>query len=371
MVEIVKIGNKTMVVDNKLVRLFKGGKISVLAQYMGYPRFDNANNGEWSRYIKIPLTTIPNESSQYKLVITDSSLEIYSPTGSLKLSDSSSGVWDDFWEFVKNDGKDIRFFDNSFNQLYFKIEKFEPANKLAIVWFRVEPNISEVNIAYGNPRALESSFHNGYKTFKICHDFENGTSELSFTTNAYPSDEVNFEPYGKFSGKVKGGTGSEEKITMIYTFPSSGIVIKRKFIYVAGRFQGHIFAWSQEGVGWTAPHVALGRTGMSYPADPNTICYYTSDWNVTGWYVSPWIWNELMIVIDLDVGNWDLYLNGVQVVNDAGFVFGRNPKGVTTTEELIHADNGEGNPTDGYVDFYAELIPQDVTEFGTPTVFKF
>ena len=84
MVEIVKIGNKTMVVDNKLVRLFKGGKISVLAQYMGYPRFDNANNGEWSRYIKIPLTTIPNESSQYKLVITDSSLEIYSPTGSLK-----------------------------------------------------------------------------------------------------------------------------------------------------------------------------------------------------------------------------------------------------------------------------------------------
>ena len=168
MVEVIKIGNKTLVMDGKILSLFWRGQLLRRMVYMGYGLFDNSNDGEWVVYIKIPITTIPTEDAQYRVVIDPTYVSVYNVEGTLK---TQSDIALEFWKYVRSDGKDIRVFNQNREQLYFWIEKFDYTNKRCVIWVLLPKDSSELNIAIGNPVASESSYNNGDEVFEFFDDF--------------------------------------------------------------------------------------------------------------------------------------------------------------------------------------------------------
>lgn len=136
--------------------------------------FDNDGGGAWYRYVNIPITTIPAEYAQYQIVFNGDTIEVYSADGTLKTS--GTGMLD-FWNNVKSTGEDIRVFDENKNQLYFFVENWDYANQQAIIWVNLPANAQELNIAYGNPNALQSAYHDGNQVFEEFTDFETQTLE--------------------------------------------------------------------------------------------------------------------------------------------------------------------------------------------------
>jgi len=168
MVEITKLGNKTLLVDGKMLYLYKRSELLRQMYYGGYEDFDNANGGTWKKYINIPITTIPLEYAQYFIEIDSTNVSVYNVEGTLK---AQAPIASGFWSLVRTDGFDIRTFDHLFNQLYFWIEEFNYANQIAKIWVRVPENTEELNIAFGNEKASDSVYNDGDKTFEFFDDF--------------------------------------------------------------------------------------------------------------------------------------------------------------------------------------------------------
>jgi len=135
----------------------------------GYSNFDNNGGGAWSKYINIPIITIPSEYAQYKIVIDSVNVSVYNSQGDLK---TQANIASDFWNNVKSDSSDIRVFDQAKEQLYFWIEEWDYSSKRAVIWVNLTAGSSELNIAYGNPSALRSSYENGEQVFEFFDDFE-------------------------------------------------------------------------------------------------------------------------------------------------------------------------------------------------------
>ena len=169
MVEIIKIGNKTLVMDGKILSLFRKGSLLRQMWYGGYEDFDGANGGVWKKYINIPVTTIPSEYAQYLIEIDDTNDSVYNVEGTLK---AQASIASEFWSLVRSDGFDIRVFDHLFNQLWFWVEEFDYANKKAKIWVKLPENSEELNIAFGNEKASESLYNNGGETLEFLDDFE-------------------------------------------------------------------------------------------------------------------------------------------------------------------------------------------------------
>ena len=131
--------------------------------------FDNSGGSSWKEYMSFPITTTPTEYAQYKIVINGTTWELYNVTGSLE----ASGTNDNFWSLVNSTSADIRVFNQNYNQLYFWVEKWDYANKTAVIWVKVEAGVSELNIAYGNPSATKSDYEDGEQVFEFFDDFEN------------------------------------------------------------------------------------------------------------------------------------------------------------------------------------------------------
>lgn len=150
--------------------------------------FDNDGGGTWNRYINIPLTAAPAEYAQYKISLNGDTISVYSADGTLKTQ--GTGMTD-FWNNVKTDGADIRAFDNNKNQLYFYIETFDYANQQAVIWVRVEANITELNIAYGNPTAMKSTYENGSMVFDFFDDFSTDITDWVIQQGTWNWDSAN------------------------------------------------------------------------------------------------------------------------------------------------------------------------------------
>jgi len=139
--------------------------------------FDNGGGGTWTKAIKIPLTTVPSEYAQYRIVIQSNTMQIYSADGTLKADyGAETGVASDFWNNVKSDGSDIRIADQDYSQLYFWIEEFDYSGKYAVIWVKIPANTTELYIAYGNPSATKSAYENGEQVFEFFDDFSTDTS---------------------------------------------------------------------------------------------------------------------------------------------------------------------------------------------------
>lgn len=128
---------------------------------------DNSGGGIWKEYVSFPVITTPYDGEIRCLRIEGSNWRLEN-----ELSHLDAGLKNpNFWEYVKSDGTDIRVFDENGNQLYFWIEKFDYLNKTAVIWIRLTGNINELNIAYGNPNATMSLYHDPEKVFIFFDDF--------------------------------------------------------------------------------------------------------------------------------------------------------------------------------------------------------
>jgi len=178
MVEIIKIGNKTLVMDGKILSLFRKGSLLRQMWYGDYEDFDNANGGVWKKYINIPITTIPSEYAQYLIEIDDTNVSVYNVERTLK---AQSSIASEFWGLVRSDGFDIRVFDHLFNQLWFWVEEFDYTNKIAKIWVKLPENSEELNIAFGNEKASKSGYENKKQ---VCEFFGESVSDFDETLNA-------------------------------------------------------------------------------------------------------------------------------------------------------------------------------------------
>jgi len=160
--------------------------------------FDNSGGGSWSKYINIPITTTPSEEAQYKVVIEAFNVIVYSAKGTQK-TQGGSDVATDFWTNVKSDGSDIRVFNQNKEQRYFWIEEFDYNNNKAIIWVKVEAGDTELNIAYGNPSALPSSYNNPKEVGLFFTDFEKPV-----TVKAYLPYGSSFDRPSNTSIKITG-----------------------------------------------------------------------------------------------------------------------------------------------------------------------
>jgi len=136
--------------------------------------FDNDGGGTWKEYMSFPITASPTEYAQYKIVVNGTNWEIYNATGGLE----ASGTNANFWSLVNSTGADIRVF-NQGAQLYFWIEYFNATEQKAIIWVNLTAGSTELNIAYGNPSALPSTYDNASKTFEIYDDFNDGVLDTN------------------------------------------------------------------------------------------------------------------------------------------------------------------------------------------------
>ena len=149
----------------------QSGKWGILKYYVIDANFDNNLGGTWSNYINIPISR-PSKSVQYKIEINGDNINVYSNDGTTVLTTGTGGL--DFWNKVQTDGKDIRVFDETSSQNYFWVEKFDYANRKAIIWVRLNAGQEEVNIAYGNDNCITSKYNNGDMTFEFFDDFNDG-----------------------------------------------------------------------------------------------------------------------------------------------------------------------------------------------------
>ena len=146
---------------------FKNGEWRFLSKY-GYDDFDNPGYGGWGLNIQIPISTSPSESIQYCIEINGDNIYVKSNDLTKNLATGTGGTT--FWQNVSG-VNDIRVFDENFIQNYFWIEEFNTVNQVAKIWVKLNAGQTMVGIAFGNPYAGVSSYHNGDMTFEFFDDF--------------------------------------------------------------------------------------------------------------------------------------------------------------------------------------------------------
>jgi len=159
-----------LLISGRKLTMFRKGDVFKYF-YLYYSDFDGANGDVWREYITIPITRVPHEYSQYRIVIDDTNVSVYNVERTLK---AQSPIASNFWSLIRSDGFDIRVFDHLFNQLWFWVGEFDYTNKKAEIWVRLPENSEELNIAYGNPSATKSDYENPEQVFELFDDFEDG-----------------------------------------------------------------------------------------------------------------------------------------------------------------------------------------------------
>ncbi len=191
MVEVGKIGDKTLVLDGRYISIFKEGKFINRWAYMGYLLPDG------NAYIYRRKVHIKELSGN---TLTDYQIKIV------------LGAGDPIFAHARSAGEDIRFcYHPEEEMLSYWIEKYDLDAEEAIIWVKVPeiPANSEIEIYmyYGNPDVASAS--DGEATFEFFDDFE-GTdldpdkwSELTAGGSYSVSDSIL---------TVQGGAGAWEVI---------------------------------------------------------------------------------------------------------------------------------------------------------------
>ena len=120
-----------------------------------------------AKYIDVfPLTSATTEWANYEIKIDGSNITIYNVTGAVK----ATFVDTNFWTYVNSTGADIRIYNQS-SPLYFWIESFNYTGQTADIWVNLTAGSTELNLVYGDPLALSSSYNNGTMVFKFFDNF--------------------------------------------------------------------------------------------------------------------------------------------------------------------------------------------------------
>jgi len=154
MVEVGKIGDKTLVLDGRYISIFRERKLVWKRAYMGYYLPDGYLY--WYRR-RVRITERSGNT------LTDYQIKI------------EIGAGDPIFAHARSAGEDIRFcYHPEADMLSYWIEKFDPDAEEAIIWVKVPsiPASSEIEIFmyYGNPEVASAS--DGSATFLFYDDFE-------------------------------------------------------------------------------------------------------------------------------------------------------------------------------------------------------
>jgi len=144
--------------------------------------FDNSGGGTWKYYINAKLQSALSEEAVYIISIDSTNVTILNAKRQSKIT---SEIAETFWQNVKQDGSDIRAFDQNKQQLYFYIDKFDYTNNRAIIFVRLQTGATELNIAFGNELAQQSSYHNAELVFDFYDDFNTETLDTNKWTPNY------------------------------------------------------------------------------------------------------------------------------------------------------------------------------------------
>ena len=294
-------------------------------------KFDNDGGGTWTKAIKIPLTTVPSEYAQYRIVIQSNTMQIYSADGTLKADyGAETGVASDFWNNVKSDGSDIRIADQDYSQLYFWIEEFDYSGKYAVIWVKIPANTTELYIVYGNPDALPSAYNSGENTFEFFDDFESLDNWDVHVSAGNVRVENSLLILDGSTSATAGINGVRSKVTfskpvilelkLIATYVRSGWAWRQWGFTDAELTQEHLAQQNnvirnQELDGRTYFRVTKNGTSTQVSLDP-----------ITEWHVETIIWgdvarnywnNELKAEITTNIPDIPLYI-GIGVGNNSG-----------------------------------------------------
>jgi len=191
MVEVGKIGDKTLVLDGRYISIFRGGTLMNKWIYMGYLLPDG------NAYIYRRRVHIKELSGN---TLTDYQIKI------------EIGAGDPIWEHARSAGEDIRFcYHPEEEMLSYWIEKYDPDAEEAIIWVKVPeiPANSEIEIYmyYGNPEVPSAS--DGDATFELFDDFDDGVQDTSkWDTYSYTTPSFEETPEGML--RVTDDSSNEE-----------------------------------------------------------------------------------------------------------------------------------------------------------------
>ena len=248
---------------------------------------------------------------------------------------------------AKSDWSDIRFLDSDDStSLDYWIEKWDSTNNQAVVWIKVPDipasSIYDIYMYYWNNNATSES--NWGNTFIFFDGFEGGTTKRTCDTGNSPSTD--YAKTGSYSMKLEDVGDNLQNCFRSYTFPSSGVVVKRKWVYYTGDFQGHLFEFMNTSGNLIGPHVAVGNTGGTYPANAGYLSYYAGGWHTTTYKfpLNQWVLAE--IFIDLDNSNFDVYVDGTLQIDNGTFINSI----ANSDKEHFTTDAGKGTIPTAYVD---------------------
>jgi len=177
MVEVGKIGDKTLVLDGRYISIFRGGKLVWKKIYRAYPLPDG-NLYLYRRRVRI--TELSGNT------LTDYQIKI------------EIGAGDPIFAHARSAGEDIRFcYYPEEEMLSYWIEKFDPDAEEAIIWVKVPsiPANSEIEIYmyYGNPTVASGS--DASATFIRVIDglvgawhFDEGSGDVAYDSSGQGND---------------------------------------------------------------------------------------------------------------------------------------------------------------------------------------
>jgi len=193
--------------------------------------FDNSGGGSWKYYINAKLQSELSEDAVYIISIDSTNVTILNAERQNKIN---SQIAETFWQNVKQDGSDIRAFDQNKQQLYFYVDKFDYANQQALIFVRLQTGATELNIAIGNNLAQQSGYNNPYQTFDAYDDFEDGDYSDKWERVSGVATEEN--------GYLELGSTSTSPGIIYYKLKqfSDGFVIESKFNHITTNDLGQI-----------------------------------------------------------------------------------------------------------------------------------
>jgi len=341
---------------------FKNSKWKFLARY-GYGDFDNSGEGLWNWHIQIPISTTPSESIQYMIEINGDNIYVKSNDLTTNLVTGTGGTT--FWQNVSG-VNDIRVFDENFIQNYFWIEEFDTTNQVAKIWVKLNAGQTMIGIAFGNPYALQSQYHNGNIVFEFFDDFSGyslgSLSSQGWTSESYGNNYISGEikvsdkiyynpPYSALTSGSWDGTSGSELIYKTINLSLSNFILE---FYMVQLYDGNKL-WL--GVNTDGGIIGAGIDGYSSSV-PLYVLGTNTSFNDFGTSVTNGKWMKTVLVCDGSSIN--VSVGSQSTTATLGFSF-------SNISSVMIGDYGDTEQGAFDCVFIRKYISTDLT-FGTPKV---
>jgi len=315
---------------------------------------DNSG-GTWAEYMHFTFSSPASEYGQYKIVVNGTNWYVYTydknTTDEVLLYSVS---YDGFWSKVKSDGSDIRVFDQE-KQLYFWIEKWDYANKTAVIWVNLTAGSSELNIAYGNPSATKSNYENPEQVFEFFDDFSGDLSKWTLDTT-YGSITIE---NGKMKIEDTSTSGSPSAKIVFATPIDYNIIVEWKWTLATNIANTYYQVYDDSGDGY-------GSQARLSTAHDDIASYDGSTYHTIMTGVSVNTEYKIRNVIKLDSQREDWYVNDELKLADDVFA---NP--MNNVKEIVFQAVDSDKTGTVYIDDVKVFKLADPVDFETSSVKTF